>query len=296
MSKTLAPAIPAIVRSLQQVIREHYLDPTAGNLIAAELDRADDVRAADPAELAMLLTDRLRAASPDLHLRVAHVPDRATGTDPTDPDPEPESWTARFARESAENAGGIRSVQRLDAATGMLEIAPYTSPIHLARPFVAAAFALLADVQRLIIDVREGHGGTPETVALICGYLLDSEPIHLQDIVSRDGTRKQFWTSPQTGRLGPEVSVAVLTSSTTFSGCEELAYNLQALGRATVIGETTRGGAHPVEVFALGDGLQARIPVAASVNAVTGGNWEQVGVVPDRACPAADALLTALRV
>ena len=37
----------------------------------------------------------------------------------------------------------------------------------------------------------------------------------------------------------------VLTSAKTFSAAEELAYNLQATRRATLIGETTRGGAHP---------------------------------------------------
>ena len=44
----------------------------------------------------------------------------------------------------------------------------------------------------------------------------------------------------------------------------------------------------------MSDVLEATIPVARSRNAVTGTNWEQVGVVPDVACPAADALGVAL--
>ena len=75
-----------------------------------------------------------------------------------------------------------------------------------------------------------------------------------------------------------------MTSSRTFSGCEELAYNLQAYKRATIVGQRTSGGAHPVEVFALTDVLEVTVPVARSVNAVTGTNWEQVGVVPDVEC------------
>ncbi|MBT9257199.1 hypothetical protein KMZ32_18845 [Phycicoccus sp. MAQZ13P-2] len=36
-----------------------------------------------------------------------------------------------------------------------------------------------------------------------------------------------------------------------FSGCEALAYNLQAHRRATIVGETTAGGAHPAEASRL---------------------------------------------
>lgn len=109
--------------------------------------------------------------------------------------------------------------------------------------------------------------------------------MHLQDLVDRDGHRRQFWSVPSAGRLGDDVEITVLTSRHTFSGCEELAYDLQALGRATVIGETTGGGAHPVETIVLSDGLEASIPVERSVNVITQTNWEQVGVTPDIPAP-----------
>ncbi len=72
--------------------------------------------------------------------------------------------------------------------------------------------------------------------------------------------------------------ISVLISEHTFSGCEELAYNLQAQQRANVVGRRTGGGAHPVQVFALSDQLEATIPIARSVNAVTATNWEHFGV------------------
>lgn len=37
----------------------------------------------------------------------------------------------------------------------------------------------------------------------------------------------------------------MLTSKRTFSGAEEFSYNLKALKRATLVGETTGGGADP---------------------------------------------------
>ncbi len=43
----------------------------------------------------------------------------------------------------------------------------------------------------------------------------------------------------------------VLTSGRTFSAVEEFTYNLRQLERATIVGETTGGGAHPVERFSV---------------------------------------------
>ena len=80
-----------------------------------------------------------------------------------------------------------------------------------------------------------------------------------------------------------------------ISGGEALAYDLQALGRAVVVGETTRGGAHPSIMVPLTEQIELRLPVARPINAVTGGNWEGVGVQPDIAVPAADALDGACR-
>jgi C-terminal processing protease CtpA/Prc len=83
--------------------------------------------------------------------------------------------------------------------------------------------------------------------------------------------------------------VYVLTSSETFSGGEDLAYTLQAHGRAEIIGETTGGGAHPTRTMPISDSLAISVPHARSVNPVTGTNWQGTGVVPDVAVPAAEA-------
>ena len=85
----------------------------------------------------------------------------------------------------------------------------------------------------------------------------------------------------------------VLVSTTTFSGGEALADDLQALGRVTVVGEVTRGGAHPSTVVSLGDNVELRLPVARTVNPITGTDWEGVGVQPDVTVAAEVALDTA---
>jgi C-terminal processing protease CtpA/Prc len=84
--------------------------------------------------------------------------------------------------------------------------------------------------------------------------------------------------------------VYVLTSSRTFSGGEEFTYNLKSLGRATIVGETTGGGAHPVRGERIDDRFTIAVPFARAINPITQTNWEGTGVAPDIAVPAADAL------
>lgn len=276
-----------IVR-LRRAIAEHYVFPDRGATIA---DRLRPVEVPDE-QLPAALTAQLWGSSRDSHLRVRRRPRRDLDAD-SDVDLA-DVHRARYCEEARMNAGGVQSVRRLSPDVGLLSIAPYLSPVELAHPYLDAAFALLGGVSRLVIDVRDGRGGTPETVAYLCGYLLGEEPVHLQDVVDRSGHAQQFWSSPRANRLSDDTRIDILTSAETFSGCEELAYNLQVLGRARVVGETTAGGAHPVEVFALPGDLEVAVPVARSRNAVTGTNWEGSGVIPDLSCTAAPALDRAL--
>jgi C-terminal processing protease CtpA/Prc len=194
-------------------------------------------------------------------------------------------------------AGGIARAEWLDGNVGYLDLRPLLFPPSIAGEAVAAAMTLIAPADALLIDVRQCLGGDPGMVAMLCTYLFGAEPVHLIDMISRpaaDGTAqiRQSWTMPfAPGRhFGPDKPVFVLTSGTTFSGGEELAYDLQQLGRATVVGERTRGGAHPVEGFRIRPHLQATIPIARSLSPVSGGNWEGTGVLPDVPVAAGEAL------
>jgi C-terminal processing protease CtpA/Prc len=146
---------------------------------------------------------------------------------------------------------------------------------------------LVAGTYALIIDLRRNGGGSPEGVAYWCSHLFDERPTHLNDIFHADtGETHQFWTLPHVpGPRYLDRPVYVLTSSRTFSGGEDFAYTLQALGRAQVIGETTGGGAHPTRPFPISAAVHIAIPFARSINPVTGTNWQGTGVVPDVSVP-----------
>ena len=163
-------------------------------------------------------------------------------------------------------------------------------------PTAIAAMNFLANANAVIFDLRENGGGHPAMVALISSYLF-CKPTHLNDLWERkDDKTEQYWTlSYVPGKRLAEQSAYVLTSSRTFSAAEEFSYNLQQLDRASIVGETTGGGAHPVSGYRIDDRFQVMVPFARAINPISKTNWEGVGVKPDVEAPAAEALDKALQ-
>lgn len=285
-----------VAQRVAELVAEHYVFPDLAERLAAlvrENAAAGRYRSAsDLAELAARLTADLQSANGDRHLRVLHHLDPVP-----EPGPEEEAeWRARWDAQARESMHGVARVERLPGNVAVLELAPYLFAAGVAGPAIAAAALLVADAAALILDLRRLRGGDPGTAALVCSYLLP-EHTRLLTMVGRDGGEpKQSWTLPWVPgpRLPAATPMWVLTSSTTFSGGEELAYDMQQFGRATVVGETTGGGAHPRDGFAVHPHLELAVPVARPVHAATGTNWEGTGVVPDVPVAADDALATAL--
>jgi len=148
----------------------------------------------------------------------------------------------------------------------------------------------LAHCDAIIVDLRQNGGGDPAQIQLISSYLFE-EPVHLNDLYARaTDTTENYWTLPYVpGTRASKADVYVLTSARTFSGAEEFSYNLQNLKRATIIGETTGGGAHPTNAMIVQHDFILRVPFARAINPVSKTNWEGTGVKPDIACPAAEA-------
>ncbi len=147
----------------------------------------------------------------------------------------------------------------------------------------------------LIIDMRKNVGGSPLGVQYLCSYFFD-EKILLNTIYSRvEDKTNELWTLPVNGVKRPNIPLFILTSDQSFSGAEAFPYNLQALKRATVIGEVTKGGAHPTRYYELTNGFGIRIPFARAINPITKTNWEGRGVTPDVKTKASNALEEALK-
>jgi C-terminal processing protease CtpA/Prc len=154
---------------------------------------------------------------------------------------------------------------------------------------------VIAHTDALIIDLRRNGGGA-DTVALVASYLFDSQQ-PLSGIYHRPtGKTTQNFTLPYVpgAKFGGAKPVYVLTSKRTFSAAEALAYDLQALKRATIVGEPSGGGAHPFTYKRIHPHFVLWSVVEKSVNPITGKNWQGVGVRPDVAVDQAQALDKAL--
>jgi hypothetical protein len=270
---------PETAKKMEQSIRERVSNK--------EYDQITSAKA-----FATKLTEDLQAVSKDKHLRVRYssnaIPERGPRREPTAEEKEPNK------RELSWMNHGFSKVERLPGNIGYLEFLNFLDP-ELGADTVAAAMNFVNNTDALIIDMRQNGGGDPAMVALVCSYLFGPEPVHLNDLYWREGNRTdEFWTKKEVaGKRYLNKDVYVLTSKRTFSGAEEFTYNLKNLKRATIIGETTGGGAHPGGGFRITEHFGMFVPTGRAISPITKTNWEGTGVTPDIAVPADQALLTA---
>jgi hypothetical protein len=275
-----------LIARLATDIRDNYVFPDKGAQAADMLEanaKAGDYDNLDEQALAQRLTADLRTLTRDLHFGVR--------LEPPEPPALVESRPPAPARETA-----IRRVDRLEGNIGYIDLRGF-GPRAAVESRIHATMHLLEGADAIILDLRKNGGGEPETVQLLCSYLFPKDkPVHLNSLYFRptDETT-EYWTQPGSVQ-GPgfaDTPVWVLTSRFTFSAAEECTYNLKARKRATIVGETTGGGAHPVDAFRVGN-FVAMIPVGRAIHPVTGTNWEGTGVEPDVKAPADQALDVAI--
>lgn len=270
---------PEVAKAMEKSIRDR--------VAKGEYDSISSSRA-----LGEKLTKDLQAVSKDKHLRVRYshevLPEREPRAEPTAEQREQER------RDMSWMNYGFDKVERLRGNTGYISFRGFFGP-ELGAEAVASAMNFVAGTDALIIDLRTNGGGDPEMVALICSYLFGPEPVHLNDLYWREGNRTdQFWTRKEVaGKRYLNKDVYVLTSKYTFSGAEEFTYNLKNLKRATIIGETTGGGAHPGAGFRLNEHFSMFVPTGRAISPITKTNWEGTGVKPDIEVPAEQALTVA---
>lgn len=273
----------ALARILAEYIDEDKAIQTAG--FVRDRLAAGSYEALRGEAFCHLVTDDLQRITSDKHLRLlwSDEPQDVNGAE------EDEEFFADLAL--SENQG-IRRVERLMGDIGYLGTTLVGEPADAAT-MISAAMALIANTKALILDLRDNRGGSTYGMAYWCSYFFpDGESVHLTDVYRRTTrSTQQFWTLPYVpGTRYLDRPVYVLTGPVTFSGAEDLAYNLKVHGRALLIGESTRGGAHPTAFYPLSEHITITVPYARSINPVTGGDWEGTGVVPDLAVPAAQAL------
>lgn len=286
-----------VIAGLETLLKDRYVDAALGvkigktiqkGLRSGKYDAAKDVEA-----FAQALGRDLLELSNDRHLRIRFNPEMATML--ADTGGMNDAGMERFREEGRRRNYGFQKVEILPGNIGYLDLRQF-APAEMGAETAVAAMNFLTNSDALIVDLRKNGGGDPSQVQLLCSYLFSGEePVHLNSLYNREMDQtNQFWTLPYVpGRRRADIPVFVLTSNRTFSGAEEFTYNLKNRKRATIIGETTGGGANPGGFFAVSDGFVAFISTGKAVNPVSKTNWEGTGVEPDIAVPADQALTVA---
>lgn len=288
----------AIIESLAAQMSAYYVVPEVGAAMAdtvmGKWKLGEYAGVESPAAFAKRLTDELRAVSHDLHVRV-YVSDGRLPVAELDEAGQPIGRAPAWVGADSLNFG-FAKVERLAGNVGYLKM-DACMPTDLGAETLHGAMAFLAHTGAMILDLRENRGGDPGMVQLLCSYFFEQEPVLLNTIYSRrTGTTREYWSvSDLPGKRYVQKPVFVLTSGVTFSGAEEITYNLQQLKRATIVGEVTRGGANPGALYRLHDHFEVFIPTERSINPITKTNWEGTGVAPDVPLQADEALAWAYR-
>ena len=292
----------ALVSVLNTRLDDFYVDPAAAGVYRGALDKALAEGALDGLSgdaLAAKLTSILRAARSDLHLSVYAPGTGIYGK-------EDENGEASLPANALEAAGWV--------APGIAYVRPFAffdrdSDVERLQKFMDDH----AGASALIIDLRHHHGGELREMDVIFADLFGiptdlltmttrpaawerfekKAPTERLSVIARDATmvREMHRAVPRAGGARMAcVPVFVLTSRKTASAAEHLGLAMKVSGRATVVGETTRGAGHYGDAVELADGYSMFIPYGDTVDPKSGKGWEVNGVAPDVAIPAKEAL------
>ncbi len=281
-----------VIRAAAALIEQRYVDAAKAKAIAEQVRRLARDRGVpmEGGAFAREMTQAFRALSGDGHLGLSYseAPIAEGAGEAEFSATEMDKWYGPQVNH------GVEKIERLAGNVMLLDLRVFPPPT-MGADVLAAAMTVVAQGEALIIDLRE-NGGGDDTADLLTGYLVEGGS-PLTGSYDRPSDTRRYTSSPEWvpgRRFGETKPLYILTSRRTFSAAEGFAYNLQALGRATVVGEVTGGGAHPFEYRRVHLHFAVDLPEGTSINPITGTNWEGSGVQPDVAVPAEQALDKAL--
>ncbi len=270
------------IERLSQLMDERYVFPDVAKTTSAHIKKQlksghfNQFKTVE--SFAEALTKEVQSINKDKHMRI--WPQRPT-------EAKENSMEAMMERQLHQlayirnNSAGFHEAKKLDGNVGYLDLRSF-APLGPGSKYADSYMQLLSTSDAIIVDLRKNGGGSPFMVQYLCSFFFDKK-VHLNSLYFRDGDRtEEFWTLDEVnGEKMPDVPLFVLTSDRTFSGAEEFSYNMQTQKRATLVGQTTGGGANPGGTMPINEKLVVFIPGGKAINPITKTNWEGVGVVPE---------------
>jgi hypothetical protein len=288
-----------VIDSLGKRLKDYYIFPKMADemvgAIATHAAHGKYTAIPDPRTLAETLTADLVNVSHDKHLNVTFDPGWVTASKKVlTLQDSVELWKMDYPDGRLVNYG-FKEIKILEGNIGYLNLTEFFNPSYGGETAVAA-MKFLENTDALIIDLRTNGGGFGEMVQLLASYFFEAaRHVLLLEMYARatNSVTQDYILPYIPGKRLPDIALYILTSNRTFSAAESFTYFLKNQKRAVSIGETTGGGAHPIDHIAVTDRFSLFVPSSKPIDPITKTNWEGKGVSPDIATPAKDALLTA---
>ena len=269
------------ILTLSQLMNDFYVFPEVakktGEHLMVQLNAGhfDEIKTNEA--FATALTTSVQTVNKDKHMHIR--PERPYVAPMNTPERMIEEKLDQLNRSRSANLG-FNTVKILEGNVGYLDLRGFAG-LESGKAITDAYMQLMAQTDAVIIDLSKNGGGSPRMVQYLCSYFFD-EHLHLNSLYFREGDRTdEFWTLDEVGGTKmPDVPLFVITSERTFSGAEEFSYNMQTQKRATLVGQTSGGGANPGGTMRINDNLTVFIPGGRAINPITKTNWEGTGVIP----------------
>ncbi|XP_029311436.1 retinol-binding protein 3 [Cottoperca gobio] len=291
---------PNVIIDMAKIVMDNYCSPEKlvgmKEAIEAASSNTEILNIPDAETLANILSAGVQTTVSDPRLMVSYEPNYVPVVAMKMPPVPPEQLVAVLQTSiKLDILEGNIGYLRIDHILGE-EVAEKVGPLLL-----DLVWNKILPTSALIFDLRYTSSGDISGVPYIVSYFTEAEPlIHIDTVYDRPSntTTKLFSLSTLLGaRYGITKPLIVLTSKNTKGIAEDVAYCLQNLKRATIVGEKTAGGSVNVDKIKVGDtDFYVTVPTAKSVNPITGSTWEVTGVTPEVEVNAEDALATAIKI
>ncbi len=274
-----------VVDSLSKALAKNYIFPDTAQRMGAYIENRLKAGSYDKMmsgnAFAQALTTDIRSVYNDAHLSISYDPQMQHNLADTTTGNAAEKRRQNLAEYAQQNFG-FKKLEILNGNIGYVSFDRFYGFNDYAKEVVNTAFSFLKNTNALIIDLRNNGGGSPDMEKYICSFLVPPGT-QLSSVYERrtHHIETAFTYQPSIAVSFVGKPIYILVNRRSFSAAEALCYDLQNIHRATIIGETTGGGAHLVGPNSISNGFIGLIPFARAISPVTGTDWEAVGVQPD---------------
>lgn len=293
-----------IIEKVAKIMKDKYVFEEVGNKMSDFLVQQHNERKYDSItdikEFCQKLTSDLRQISNDKHLFVFYSPEEAkevAARNKSLSKNEIKKIEDYYELSESRSNYGFNKVEILVGNIGYIDIDYFSSSVN-ANNKVDNIIGFVENTDAIIIDLRDnGGGGGSGADQLLMSYFFGDERVPFSGVYYRETDRiHESWSNHDTKcKKLPNIDLYILTNSNTFSAAEFIAYSLQVLNRAVIIGEVTKGGAHPVDVLIVKGDILTQVSIGNSINPITNSNWEETGVIPEVTSPSDSALTVAYK-